>query len=132
MRRSIPAAIAVLAALAAPGRAAPPATVEVRVDWFAVPRAGGATTVALCRAVALGTEPEVVAVTTEVGCSIDGVSGGAAAPGPVAVASVTSTATFPLTVCVTGRAAFVDVATNDVFSVAATPACVMVPAEGEL
>lgn len=116
-------AVALAALPAAHAHADPPATVEVSVQTVTVLSGDGTRTVVLCRAVAAGTEPEVVAVATEVECSVDGVSHRAAAPGPLAV-TVRSFAGVPLTVCVAGRAAFVDAATNDVFSVAATPICV--------
>jgi hypothetical protein len=123
--RIVGLAVAAGAALPAPAHAAPLGTVSVQAKFVSVPVGDRVTTVAVCTAVAVGTEPEVVAVATEVDCSVDGVERSAALPGSLAVTAQTSTA-LPLSVCVAGRAAFLDTATNNVFNVAATPACVPV------
>ena len=120
------AALALLAGSTVPVHAAPLGNVEVHADWVTVPRGDGVATVAVCRAVATGTEPEVVPVATEVDCSIDGAARSAVAPGALAVTVQTSTAPLPVVVCVAGRAAFLDTATNDVFSVVAAAVCVTV------
>lgn len=123
--------IAVLAAgtlgfgLLGPGFAhAAPGTVTVSLRPTGFQRVG-ASNVAFtgCHALSTPDEPEVVAVATEVTCSINGTSQNAAAPGSQASTFVVAAADFPIVFCVSGRGLFMDTATNDLFTVAAGPTC---------
>ena len=104
--------------------AAPLGEVDVNVVFVGSQGPGGGpTVVAVCHAVARGTELEVVPVATEVTCTAGSSSRTTPLPGPVAATAVVATA--PTTVCVSGSAVFLDVATDNLFTVTAGPSCVM-------
>lgn len=106
-------------------QAAPPGRVEVSFRWTAHNAVGpGYVASAGCQAVATGTEPEVVAVVTEVTCTIGAASRSGALPGAYAVSEVVAATEAPIVYCVTGRAIFLDPTTNDLFLVSAGPSCV--------
>lgn len=124
-------AAAVLAAAAgfvvqAPGvaSAAPLATVEVGFVFAGNQGGdGGSLAAAVCRAVARPAEPEVVPVATEVTCTAGPSTRTTTVPGAVAVTTVAAAA--PIEICVAGTAVFVDLATDDLFTVTAGPSCVV-------
>lgn len=98
--------------------------VEVGFQPTAYQKAGtGYLATAGCRALATGVEAEVVAVSTQVVCSIGANSRTAAAPGPLAETFLTAATESPITFCVTGTAVFLDMTTNDLFTVTEGPNC---------
>jgi hypothetical protein len=125
LSRFVVAVAGALAALPAPAHAAP-ATVTVRLTPFGYHDVvTGYVGFAGCHATALGTEPEVVPVATEVVCSINGVEQTAALPGPHAsTVQLANPVTVPVTFCVSGTGVFIDTATHDLFTVTAVPSCV--------
>ena len=115
------AGLIVLPAL--PAHADTPSGVLLTYEYHSVPLDYGYVVVVACNASADPGDYEDIPVATEVSCSLGTATSRQALPGREAVTTITSAVLGPITLCLSGEAAFINATTRRVEVAASGPEC---------
>jgi hypothetical protein len=108
---------------ALPAHADTPSDVLLTYEYHSVPLDYGYVVAVVCNASADPGDYEDIPVATEVSCSLGTATARQALPGREAVTTITSAVLGPITLSLSGEAAFINVSTGRVEVVARGPEC---------